>query len=54
MRKKVSDIYSKAFPKKSGEEYSTKELLVVVIGWTLFLVLIFLAMKYVLDTFHLK
>jgi hypothetical protein len=52
MRKKISDIYSKAFPKKGGEEYSTTEIVKLMIGWTIVLALLFLLLKYLYDHFH--
>ncbi|MBK8659955.1 MAG: hypothetical protein IPN22_14090 [Bacteroidetes bacterium] len=52
MRKKISDIYSKAFPKKGGEEYSTREIVKLMIGWTILLSLLFLLLKYLYDYFH--
>lgn len=54
MRKKISDIYSKTFPKKSGEEYTTKELILVVLGWTAAIALLFVVLKFMLDRFHLE
>ena len=54
MRKRISAIYSKAFPKKGGGEYTGKELLLLLIGWTVVFALGFLILKYGYDRFHLK
>lgn len=53
MRKSISDIYSKAFPKKGGEEYSAKELWLHFAGWIVLLVLLFFLSKYIFDKYHL-
>ena len=52
MRKAVSHIYSKAFPKKGGGEYTSKELVVRFIVWTIFFALLFFLMKFFYERFY--
>lgn len=52
MRRKISDIYSKAFPKKGGEEYSSKELVRIFAFWITLLVLLFVVVKFAMEKLH--